>query len=58
MESLNYYRVKVEDINMPFGAMVGLMIKVVIAAIPAGIILGILFAIVNFLMTLFGGAIR
>ena len=38
-------RVKIEDINMPFVAMIGLMIKIALASIPALIILGILFAL-------------
>lgn len=36
--------VKVEDVNMPFTAMVGLMLKVAVASIPAAIIFIILFA--------------
>ena len=44
--------VKVVDINMPFMAMVGLMIKVSLASIPAAIILTILGAI---LAAIFGG---
>lgn len=36
-------RVKIEDINMPFSAMVGFMIKVGVASIPAIIILWIIF---------------
>jgi hypothetical protein len=38
-------RVKIEDVNMPFMALVGFLVKVALAGIPAGIILGILYAI-------------
>jgi hypothetical protein len=44
--------VKIEDINMPFGALVGFMIKVSLAAIPAAIILG---AICFLVVVLLGG---
>ena len=37
--------VKIEDVNMPFTAMVGLMLKVAVASIPAAIIFIVLFAI-------------
>lgn len=35
-------RIKIEDFNMPFAAMVGLIIKVALASIPALVILTIL----------------
>lgn len=33
-----FHHVKIEDINMPFGAMVGLMVKITQASIPAALI--------------------
>lgn len=36
--------IKIEDVNMPFMAMVGLMLKVAFASIPAALIFGLLFA--------------
>ena len=39
-------RVKIEDVNMPFTAMVGLMIKIALASIPALIILMIIFSMI------------
>ena len=36
--------IKVEDVNMPFTAMVGLMLKIAVASIPAAIIFIVLFA--------------
>ena len=38
--------VKIEDVNMPFSALVGFLLKVSFAAIPAGFILGIIYALV------------
>ena len=35
--------VRIEDVNMPFLAMVGLMVKIALASIPALLILGVLF---------------
>ena len=35
--------IKIEDVNMPFVAMVGLMLKVAVASIPAAIIFIVLF---------------
>ncbi len=48
----DFNHVKIEDINMPFGALVGFMIKVSLATIPAAIILAILYALV---VAVFGG---
>ena len=45
-------RVKIEDVDMPFWAIVGLMVKVAIASIPALIILMIIFGM--FLAALLG----
>jgi len=45
-------RVKIEDINMPFSAMVGLMVKVAIASIPAIIILWIIFTLLGVLLVM------
>ncbi|MFZ2098859.1 MAG: hypothetical protein WAV05_19665 [Anaerolineales bacterium] len=45
-ETQSRTHVKIEDINMPLGAMVGLMLKVSFAAIPAGIVLGSLYFLV------------
>lgn len=38
--------VKIEDINMPFVALVGFLIKVALAAVPAGIIFGSVYSLV------------
>lgn len=51
-------QVKIIDFNMPFGALVGLLIKVALAAIPALIIIGVcylltLFIVGGFITTLF-----
>ncbi len=43
--------VKIEDVNMPFGAMVGLMLKIAFASIPAAIILAILGFLVSTIFT-------
>ena len=47
-----YQHVKIEDINMPFIALVGLMIKVTLASIPAALIIALLWLLV---MLVFGG---
>jgi hypothetical protein len=39
--------VKIENINMPFAAMVGLMLKIALASIPAIIILSLFFFFVS-----------
>ena len=44
--------VKIEDVNMPFGALVGFMLKISFASIPAAIILAILYLLV---VAIFGG---
>jgi hypothetical protein len=49
--------VKVDNINMPFWALVGFLIKVSLASIPAFIILAILYTIIVFLLGLAGVAI-
>ena len=46
----NHFNAKVVDINMPFQAMIGLMMKVVLASIPALILLFILGAVVSALL--------
>lgn len=47
-------KVKVENFNMPFFAMVGLIIKWVIASIPAALVIGILWALIMLLLTIVG----
>lgn len=48
--------VKIEDFNMPFMNLVGLLVKIALASIPAAIILAIVYAILAFLLTaVFGG---
>lgn len=47
-----YHHVKIEDINMPFGAMVGLMVKITLASIPAALIIATLWLLVTLV---FGG---
>ncbi len=44
--------VRIEDVNMPFVALIGFMVKVAIAAIPAGLIMGLIYFFVS---ALFGG---
>ncbi len=48
--------VKVNDFNMPFGALVGLMIKIAIAAIPAAIILGLIALVISAIFSALGFA--
>ena len=45
-------RVKIEDVNMPFSAMVGLMVKVAIASIPAIIILWMIFTLLGVMLVM------
>ena len=40
-------RVKIVDINMPFSAMVGLMVKIGVASIPARILLWMIFTLLG-----------
>lgn len=48
--------VKIEDINMPFMNMVGLLVKIALASIPAAIILTIVYFIIAFIIaSVFGG---
>ncbi len=48
--------VKIENINMPFWALVGFMIKVTLASIPAMLILWVIFAIIALVLGgVFGG---
>lgn len=48
--------VKIQDFNMPFMNLVGLLVKVALASIPAGIVLTIIYAIILFIVaTVFGG---
>ncbi len=37
--------IKIEDVNMPFVALIGFLLKVALAGIPAAIILAILYTI-------------
>jgi AmiR/NasT family two-component response regulator len=46
--------VKIENINMPFVAMVGFIIKASLASIPAAIILALIIGIIS---VIFGGAL-
>jgi hypothetical protein len=43
-------RVRIENINMPFWAMVGFLIKLSLASIPAMIILSIIFGLIALLL--------
>lgn len=47
--------VKIEDINVPFWALVGFLVKLSIAAIPATIILSFIFGLIMLVMTLITG---
>lgn len=48
--------VKIEDFNMPFMNLVGLMVKIALASIPAAIILTIVYFIIIFVFAaVFGG---
>jgi|SRR5579859_1125661 len=44
--------VKIVDFNMPFFALVGILVKIAVASIPAAIILGILSAVIAVLLTI------
>lgn len=44
--------VKIEDINMPFVALVGFMVKIAFASIPAAILIGLFYFVV---VVIFGG---
>lgn len=50
----NLAEVKIEDINMPFIAMVGLILKIAFASLPAAIIFGALLFLFWFCMISFG----
>ena len=45
--------VKVVDFNMPFFALVGLLLKISIAAIPAAIVVGLLWILLSGLLIFF-----
>ena len=48
--------VKIENINMPFWALVGFMLKVTLASIPAMLILWAIFAVLALILgSVFGG---
>lgn len=50
--------VRIENFNMPFGAMVGLMVKIAVASIPAAIIFMILVFLMScVVLTTFAGTI-
>jgi hypothetical protein len=54
----NYYgQVKIEDINMPFIAMIGLLVKIALASIPAVIIFSIIMFILWTILTIFLAAL-
>jgi hypothetical protein len=49
--------VKIDDVNMPFGSLIGFLIKVALASIPAMIILSIIyFLIAAIISVVFGVA--
>jgi hypothetical protein len=54
MAGLGRSSVKIEDFNMPFFHLVGLMIKVALATIPAAIILAIVYSIIGAILAIFG----
>ncbi len=47
-----YHHVKIENINMPFSAMVGFMVKITLASIPAALVVAVLWLLV---VLVFGG---
>ncbi|GJM42880.1 MAG: hypothetical protein DHS20C20_31620 [Ardenticatenaceae bacterium] len=48
--------VKIQDFNMPFMNLVGIMVKIALASIPAAIVLTIIYFIIAFIIvTVFGG---
>jgi hypothetical protein len=47
-------KVTIQNINMPFWAMVGLLVKIAIASIPALIILGVLSSCFLLLLSMLG----
>jgi len=49
--------VKIENINMPFGALVGFLVKVSLASIPAFLILAAIYFLVLFVFSIFGFAL-
>ena len=46
--------VKIENINMPFGALIGFLVKVSLASIPAFLILLLIYALILFGLSLIG----
>lgn len=46
--------VKIENINMPFGALIGFLVKVSLASIPAFLILLLIYALILFGLSLLG----
>jgi hypothetical protein len=49
--------VKIEDINMPFGALIGFLVKASLASIPAFLILLVVYGVIAFILSLFGIAL-
>jgi hypothetical protein len=50
-------RVKIEDVNMPFGALIGFLVKVSLASIPAVLVLAVIYFLILFVFSIFGLAI-
>jgi hypothetical protein len=56
METPPDRKITIQDIDIPFGRMVGIMLKVMVASIPAVLIFYAIFGILAFiLMAIFGG---
>jgi hypothetical protein len=50
-------RVKIEDVNMPFGALIGFLVKVSLASIPAVLILTVIYFLIIFVLSMLGLAV-
>lgn len=51
LERLAAKETKITDVNMPFWALVGLMVKVALASVPAGIVIGLVYLFVIMLLS-------
>ena len=56
LKDINDYplNVYIEDINMPFMALVGLMVKIALASIPAIILITVIYVILGFILLALG----
>ena len=56
IKDINDYplNVHIEDINMPFWAMVGLLVKIAVASVPAVLVITVFYAILAFVLLALG----